>query len=168
MVIFCSGNIPEAQTLAAKRLCDFAAAGGKVVVMGANNKFFCMDLCDASVTDHTGSRVFPYEGVKHPLLAGIDPQWLIRWNGLPGLVATASLSGRTLDDAQKILWVQDPKTPVAADVPATTGSGKILFVLLDIPNHLDMTKPNYDPVAEILLMNILGMPIAGNQTENKK
>lgn len=158
IVIFCGGVLPEAQLLTAKSLCDFAAAGGRVVVMGADNKWFCMDLCDASVTDRTGSRVFPYAGITHPLMAGIDPQWLVRWNGVTGQVATAGLRGRTLDDAQKVLWVQDPQMPVAAEVPATTGIGKILFVLLDIPNHLDKTKSTYDPAAENILMNILALP----------
>ena len=39
---------------------------------------------------------------------------------------------------------------------AAAGSGKILFSQLDLQSHVDNSKANCDPVAEGILLNILG------------
>ena len=57
--------------------------------------------------------------------------------------------------AEKILWAKEPKTTVAAVVPAATGGGRILFAQLDLQRRVDPSKPNYDPAAERLLLNLL-------------
>jgi len=40
-------------------------------------------------------------------------------------------------------------------LPATEGDGRILFVQLDLQRRLDPSKPQYDPAAERLLVNLL-------------
>ena len=114
------------------------------------------ELCDVKIAHEPRfSRVFPYTDLETPLLAGIDPQWLIRWNGLPGTVAFGAIEGPAMARAEKILWAREPKTTVMAAVPAATGDGRILFSQLDLQRRVDPSQPNYDPVAERVLLNLL-------------
>jgi hypothetical protein len=89
------------------------------------------------------------------MLSGIDPEWLIRWNNHPGTVGLAPLEGPAMARAEKILWAKEPNTTVAAMLPATQGNGRILFVQLDLQNRMERSKPNYDPAAERLLVQLL-------------
>jgi hypothetical protein len=114
-----------------------------------------IELCDVKVGDTRGSRAFPYQGATHAMLAGIGPDWLMRWNGLPGTVASGSLDGPVLESAAKILWVRDPKTCVVAEVPVVGGKGTVLFSQLDVQRHVGRSKRDYDPVAEKVLINML-------------
>jgi hypothetical protein len=100
--------------------------------------------------------VFPYTDLKTVLLDGIDPQWLIRWNGLPGTVAFGAIEGAVMARAEKILWAREPKTTVMAAIPAASGDGRILFSQLDLQRRVDPSQPNYDPVAEQILLHYLG------------
>jgi len=68
----------------------------------------------------------------------------------------ANIRGQAVEAGKKILWVREPKTTVAAEVQAADGGGRILFSQLDIQNHVEPSKPNYDPVAERILVNLLG------------
>ena len=86
---------------------------------------------------------------------GRYPEYLKRWNGLPGTVAVASLKGPAVQRGKKILWVRDPKNTVVAEVPVTSGDGTLLFSQLDIRPHLDPTRSTYDPVADRILWNML-------------
>jgi hypothetical protein len=79
----------------------------------------------------------------------------MRWNGLPGTVAVGSLDGPVLAAAGKLLWVREPKTCVAAEVPVAGGKGTIFFSQLDVQRHVDRSKPGFDPVAERILINML-------------
>jgi hypothetical protein len=104
------------------------------------------------------SRVFPYPGLKTALRDGIDPRWLIRWNGLPGTVAFGAIEDAAMARAEteKILWAREPKTTVMAAVRAATGDGRIVFSQLDLQRRVDPSKRDYDPVAERVLLNLLG------------
>jgi hypothetical protein len=135
-------------------LLDFAAAGGRILVL-ATRSWYWAGLCDIQIGNTRASRAFPYPDTKHAMLAGIQPEWLSRWNGLPGTVATGNLSGPALAKAKKILWVCEPKTCVAAEVPVAGGKGTILFSQLNVQQHTNRSKPDYDPVAEKVLINIL-------------
>jgi hypothetical protein len=145
-------------TLAEKQQTDtfrkFAQAGGRIIVL-ATRTWDWRELCNIRIGDVRGSRVFPYPDVKHPMLAGIESEWLTRWNGDSGTVAVGSLDGPVLATAKKILWVREPKNCVAAEVPLTDGKGAILFVQLELQDRLDRSKPDYDPVAEKVLLNLL-------------
>jgi len=113
------------------------------------------ELCDIKMGDTRGSRAFPYLDTKHSLLTGIRPEWLTRWNSLPGTVAAGSLDGPALASAERILWVRVPQTCVAAEVSVTGSKGTILFCQLDVQRHITPSEPDYDPVAERVLLNML-------------
>ena len=155
VVIWGAAAVTAEQRKRAKALCGFAAAGGRVVVLAARSWNWA-ELCAMRIGGPGGSRVFPHKGVEHALLADIAPTWLTRWNGLPGTVAVASLQGPALKGATRLLWVQDPKAIVAAEVPAAAGGGRILFAQLDVQRRLDRSTPRYDPVAERVMLNLLG------------
>jgi len=57
--------------------------------------------------------------------------------------------------AEKTLWVREPKTCVAAEVPVAGGKGTILFSQLDVQRHVNRSKPGYDPAAERILVNMM-------------
>ncbi len=138
-----------------KVLDGFLRAGGKMVVLSTPS-WDWMELCDVKISHGPRfSRVFPYKDLKHSLLEGIDPRWLIRWNGLPGTVGFGELGGTVMARAEKILWAREPKTTVMAVVPAASGDGRIMFAQLDLQGRVDRSKPSYDPVAERVLLNLL-------------
>ena len=113
------------------------------------------ELCEVGIGDARGSRVFPYDGAAPLPLVGLWPGCLTRWNGLPGTVTVGSLEGPGLANAERLLWVRDPRTPVVAEVPVSGGQGKLLFSQLDVQDRLDRKQPDYDPVAERVLINLL-------------
>ena len=57
--------------------------------------------------------------------------------------------------AEKILWAREPKTTVMATVPAAWGGGRIVFSQLELQRRVDRARPNYDPVAEEVLLKLL-------------
>jgi hypothetical protein len=154
VVIWNAAHLTADEKHQADVLCQFAAAGGRVVVL-ATRLWDWTELCDIKVGDVRGSRVFSYPEAKHPMLAGIQPEWLMRWNGLPGTIAAGSLDGPALAAAEKVLWVREPKICVAAEVPIAGAKGTIFFSQLDVQRHVDRTRPDYDPVAEKVLFNML-------------
>ena len=154
VVIWNAADVTAAQRRQAGILREFVAAGGRVVVL-ATRAWDWTELCDIKAGDMRGSRAFLYPGTGHSMFAGIQPEWLMRWNGLPGTVAAGSLDGPGMEAATKILWVREPKTCVAAEVPVVGGKGTILFSQLGVQRHVDRSKPGYDPVAERVLINIL-------------
>lgn len=56
--------------------------------------------------------------------------------------------------AEKVLWVREPKTCVAAEVPVAGGKGTILFSQLDVQRRAHRSEPHYDPVSEKVLINM--------------
>jgi len=115
------------------------------------------ELCDLKIThDPRFSRVFPCHPLKESPLAGVDPQWLVRWNGLPGTVAFGTLEGEVMERAEQVLWAREPKTTVMALVPAASGGGRILFSQVDLQRRVDRASPRYDPAAERVLLQLLG------------
>src|SRR5262245_23986600 len=155
VLIWNATRLTETEKEHAKALCEFAAAGGKVVVLSTPS-WNWPELCEVKIgKNERFSRVFPYEPSNHALLAGIDRESFIRWNGFPGTVGLAPLEGPAIPDAEKILWAREPKTTVMALVPAASGSGRILFAQLDIRGRLDRSLTSYDPVAERILLNLL-------------
>ncbi len=156
VVIWNATHLTEDEKRKAKALCDFAGRGGRVVVLSTPS-WNWPDLCDVKISHVPRfSRVFPYRELKNSPLDGVDPEWLIRWNGLPGTVAFGALEGPVMARAEKILWAREPKTTVLAMVPAASGGGRILFAQLDLQSRLDRSKSNYDSAAERVLVNLLG------------
>jgi len=142
----------ERQTASVLR--DFAAAGGRVIVF-ATRKWDWQDLCDVRIPQSSVlSRVFPVAGVSPAWLANVPPDWLQRWNGLPGPVAVAKVEGPAVEAGTPLLWAVEPKTTVVAEVPAAEGGGKVLFCQLDLRN-VRADGLLSDPVAERVLLNLL-------------
>lgn len=157
VVIWDASRLSSAEKRRAKVLDGFLRAGGKVVVLSTRS-WDWPELCNVKIShDPRFSRVFPCKDLKGSLLEGIDPRWLIRWNGLPGTVAFGAIEGESMTRAEKILWAREPKTTVMAAVPAASGGGHIVFSQLELQGRVDRSKPNYDPAAERILLNLLGL-----------
>jgi hypothetical protein len=155
VVVWDASRLSPGEKRQTKVLDGFLRAGGKMLVLSTPS-WDWPELCDVKISHGPRfSRVFPYEDLKNPLLEGIDPEWLTRWNGLPGTVAFGAMEGAVMARAEKILWAREPKTTVMAAVPAASGGGRIMFSQLDLQGRLDRSKPNYDPVAERILLNLL-------------
>jgi len=155
VVIWNTDRLTYAERQKAKILRDFADAGGHILVLSTSS-WDWQELCDVSI-EKSGpfSRVFAYSSITHPILTGIDSEWLIRWNGLPGTVVVAEIKGPALKNAKAILWASKPSSIVTAEIPVTHGNGKIIFSQLDIQRHITNSKHHYDPVAEKILLNLL-------------
>lgn len=157
VVIWNATHLTEGERQNAEVLCDFAGRGGRIVILSTPS-WDWRELCDVKIAhDPRFSRVFPYADLKTALLDGIDPQWLLRWNGLPGTIAFGAIEGAIMARAEKVLWAREPKTTVMAAVPAASGGGRIVFSQLDLQRRLDPSKPNYDPVAERVLLTLLAL-----------
>jgi hypothetical protein len=154
VLVWNPARLTDEEHRASSKLCDFAAAGGTVVVLAAE-KWNWNELCVIQPASTSGSRVFAYEDLQHPFLKGIDQRCLQRWNGIPGTVAVAALDGPAMRAARKLLWVREPKHPVVAEVPVARGNGSVLFSQLALRNHVSPNAATYDPVAEQVLINLL-------------
>lgn len=155
VVVWRPDRLTSVEKRAASRLCDFAARGGPILILAASS-WDWPELCDLRIASGPRfSRVFPHQASHLPGSFGIEPPWLIRWNGYPGTVSLAPLSGPALDQGEPILWARDRKTTVMARVPAATGSGRLLVCQLDLQHRLDPTATDYDPAAERVLLQLL-------------
>jgi len=156
VIIWDAEKLTDEHKQAVKKLFNFAGRGGRIIVLAVRS-WDWTQLCELRVEHvHTGgSRVFVYDKIDPPMLEGIDREWLKRWNGIPGDVALARITGPAVDIGKKIMWTRHPDHTVAAEVAATQGTGKILFCQLTIQNRLNPAKPSYDPVAERILLNML-------------
>jgi hypothetical protein len=154
VVVWNPGKLSQRERESAGKLCRFAAAGGRAVVLSAT-KWDWPELCQVEIDRTNGSRVFPCEGASPAFLHGIHLDCLKRWNGLPGRVAVASLKGPALASSERFLWVRAPAHTVVAALPTATGDGRILFSQLDLRRHILRARANYDPVAEQVLINLL-------------
>jgi len=156
VIVWDATRLTAAQKRQTKDIEGFLRAGGRMVVL-STSAWDWPALCDVKLSHQPRfSRVFPYKDSGAALLAGIDPEWLVRWNSFPGTVAAGSIEGRAMNQAEKILWAREPKTTVMALVPAASGSGRILFSQLDVQERLDHSKETYDPAAERVLLDLLG------------
>jgi len=161
VLVWNAAHLSAAEKATIGKLGRFTAAGGRVVVLAVKS-WDWPSLCEVAIPErehewdsesYLYSRAFPFPGGSHPMLAGVPADGLMRWNGLPGTVAFAPLQGAAMERATRIAWARDRDHIVAAEVPAAAG-GAILFCQLDLRGHL--TGPCYDPVAERVLLNLLG------------
>lgn len=156
VIIWNASKLTAADRSYTQSLKNFAAAGGRIIVLSTKS-WDWQELCNVSMgKPNPLSRAFAYDGVTHPMLSGIRGDWLMRWNGLPGTVAVSLIEESDLEDIEKLIWAREIGAIVAAEIPAANGGGKILFSQLDIQSHVDKSKHNYDPVAERILLNLLG------------
>ncbi len=155
MVIIGGGAELDRGTAATEGLLDFAARGGRVLAL-SRDRWDWKALCDVTVGEAGPySRVFPHPGAIHPMLAGVPPEWLMRWNGLPGTVARGPLTGPGVEQGVPILWAVEPGTQVAVEALTASGDGRVLFCQLDLQGRA-LPGASKDPVAERVLLNLLG------------
>ena len=157
VVVWDASRLTDADKRQAGVLKKFLNEGGTIVVLSTPS-WNWPELCQMEIgRAQRFSRVFRHNDINHPLLSGIEPAGFVRWNGLPGTVGRGPLEGAVVAGAEKILWAREPKTTVMAVVPAPSGPGHIVFAQLDLQSRLDKSKTNYDPVAESLMLNLLGV-----------
>ena len=141
----------------AETLGNFVQAGGKITIL-STSIWDWKEFCDISVTKGKKtrrSRVYPIKEEEHPLLKGIHPDWLQRWNGLPGTVGVSTIKGEAVNQAEKVIVGKNKRITIAAEVPLASGQGTVLFSQLDLQSRVDRNTRNYDPVAERILFNLL-------------
>lgn len=155
LVVWDQGRVSEGERAAAPAILDFVREGGRVVIL-AQDAWTWRELVDFEVSEKgnwlkgMSSRVFPCEGADHPILDGIDPEWLKRWNGLPGVIADRSIQGKVLEKGRKLLWMEDPRQTVLLSLPL--GRGEIVICFLRIPRRGILS----DPAAERFFVKLLG------------
>lgn len=152
VVIWDASAIPAAERKAAgERILRLVRGGGRCVILN-QRKWDWPELIDLRMRARPCSRAFAYPKAKHPMLAGIAREHLMRWNGVPGTVADRSLTWQESVKAEKLLWMERPEYTIAARAPV--GSGEIVVCLLMLKSHLPGSG-RYDPVAERILLNLL-------------
>ncbi len=154
VVVWNAAKLGRHEWALADKLSQFAAAGGRVLIL-STTEWHWPELCRVEIDRTNGSRVFPHQGPLPEFLRGVNLDCLKRWNGLPGTVAVASFNGPALGSARRLLWVREPTHVVVAEVPCSSGPGRILFSQLDFRRHIVRAQPNYDPAAEQILINML-------------
>ena len=97
--------------------------------------------------------MFPYKGDAHPMLNGIDLDWLRRWNSVPGMISDGWVGGEAIEAGNKILWQENPDKPVVTAFPL--GEGEMLVSLLHLKQRITRGAESYDPAAEHVLVNML-------------
>lgn len=153
VVIWNAENLTSSEKAASMRLCEFAESGGKVIVL-ATPSWNWPELCDVQIEGNQRfSRVFMHADSSHK--TNIDPDWLVRWNGLPGTVACGKLTGTAMEQAKSVLWAKEPTTTVMASIPAASGKGHILFSLLVLQDRVTRNSENYDPAATRILLRLM-------------
>ena len=150
------------QTDRAADILKYVRAGGRLVLTD-HKKWTWRKLLDLEIKrvqkswtwwmKGPASRAFAYKGFKHQLLAGVDPENLKRWNGVPGTISDGWIEGKALERADKLLWQDRPELPVAVSLPM--GKGEVVICLLHLKQRFRADQRNYDPTAERMLVNLL-------------
>jgi hypothetical protein len=151
---------PVDRSLAA--LKEFAAGGGRIVVADSTD-WPWKELADVHIgvpdpaarNPIIGSRAHLFEGAAHRALRDVPPDWLWRWNGLPGEVASEAVleDSAALAQGQKIAWVSRPIYTTLFSLPM--GRGEITFCQLKVRQRITRDGVGCDPVAERVLANLL-------------
>ncbi len=165
LVIWDATKIGHIDRNRAADILDYIEQGGRLVVLD-HPKWDWNELLNLqtgiwkSIPDVPrgaagASRLFPFpKATEHFLLAGIDPEYLKRFNGLPGAIADYPIYGSALKTAQRLLWGDNPKFTFAASLKK--GRGEIILCQLHLKRRLDRSSKRYDPVAEQILLNLIG------------
>ena len=152
VVIWNESTVGADQRSAAPAIRSFVEAGGRLVIL-AQPEWTWRELIDFEPAKEYSSRAFPYPGAEHRMLDGIDPEYLKRWNGLPGRVADKAIEGDVLKQGRKLLWIETPEHVVAHALPL--GKGEIVICYLKLKPRILSEADAYDPVAEAVLVNLL-------------
>jgi len=163
VLVWDAGKLPANERRAAAELRRFAETGGRIAVVD-QKAWPWQDLAKCEIRRADGntwkdkivtSRAFAFEGVDHPMLANIRPEYLWRWNGLPGTILDGIVvPAPGLKPVRKLLWGGKPENTAALRLPL--GKGEIVFCQLKVRGRVGRASPAYDPVAERVLSNLLG------------
>ncbi|KPK79390.1 MAG: hypothetical protein AMJ81_13315 [Phycisphaerae bacterium SM23_33] len=151
-VVWDAGRVSDAARANAAAIRRFVSAGGRLVILNQRG-WEWKELADFELRQEVSSRAFPHVRARHAMLAGVNPEFLKRFNGLPGTVADRVITGEALKDATKLLWIVRPEYTVAAALPA--GQGEIVICTLNLKSRIHKAQPNYDPAAERILLNLI-------------
>lgn len=89
------------------------------------------------------------EAMRRARLDGIWPYMYAGWT-------RTRLAARVTETGKGSAVWKAENTTIAAELPASTGDGRGLFVQLDLQRRVDRSGLTYDPVAERVLLNLLG------------
>ncbi len=157
VVVWDAAKVTDEQRKSAPEILERVRAGGRLVVLdqGGWNWSGLIDMKVARFFDIEligTSHVFPTKDMeKHPLLSGVSPASLHRWNGLPGALAETYVATPAPKNASPILWAEDPEKIVALEIPE--GKGTILICQLQTRKRIE--GKDYDPAAVQILLNLL-------------
>ena len=152
VVVWDYQKLTDAEKKRAATILDFVKRGGRLVVLDVA-RWYWDDLVDFQTRGTRASRAFAFPKVKHPMLAGIKREYLMRWNGIPHEITQRRVYGPLLAKGTKLLWADAPKNTVAMNLP--TGKGDIVVSLLRVKTRIDRKSKTYDPVAERVVTNLL-------------
>ncbi|HUU43782.1 MAG TPA: hypothetical protein VMX57_08380, partial [Planctomycetota bacterium] len=155
----------DARKRIAPVVLDLVKAGGRLVVLDPQ-RWLWEDLVEFQTRGADASRAFVYPDVRHFMLAGVEREHLMRWNGVPNAITRHRVYGALLGKGTKpldgargpervegLLWAGDPKDTVAMSLP--TGNGEIIVSLLQVKGRIERSSSTYDPVAERIVTNLL-------------
>lgn len=134
-------------------ILDYVEKGGRLVIL-TPKRWSARRIADFSVDGKQRcSRAFIYQDADHAILRDIDPEYLKRWNGLPGTIANSAIAGGPPKIGKRLLWIVNPSNPVALSI--SKGRGEIVVCTLNISDRVNTDSRLYDPVAERMLINLL-------------
>lgn len=139
-------------------LKHFVEKGGTLVVLEQSRwPYESLVKMETPIIGYRGgiSTVFKKEEPAHPVWRDVPEELMRRWNGLPGTVARYALE-TDLKHAVLAIGTERtgyPNTQVAIEIPL--GAGQVIFCQFKILERLHRSKPNFDPVAERILLNLL-------------
>jgi len=160
IVIWDAAKLTKTQLAGTSDILKCVRAGGRLVVVLVDRAKWTWDelldfdaISKRSMLDGPASRAFPYRGVEHQLLAGVDRENLKRWNGVPGTISDGWIEGKILVGARKLLWRDNPEKTTALSVKV--GKGEAIISLLQVTQRFSTNQKDYDPTAERILVNML-------------
>jgi len=103
------------------------------------------------------SRVFRWEQPGRVIWKGISDEYLSRWNGRHGRVARVSMSALPGRARVLVKYGEAERDDLKYVPVAAVGHlrGEVLYFMLEIAGRYDSRNPNYDPVVERLMLNLL-------------
>jgi hypothetical protein len=132
-------------------LRQFAESGGRLVLLGA---YPWNGIEFTSFPDNDScSRAFICPGANHPFLANLEPRFLWRFNGLPGLIVDKRFKTPLPQGSTALMWADMPESLVVANIK--TGKGEVVICPLVFRDRLNPADKTYDPVAERMMLNLL-------------
>jgi hypothetical protein len=152
VLVWDAARASAAARAAAPAIRRLVAAGGRLVILN-QRRWEWKQLADFDLRREVSSRAFPYARARHPMLVGVNGEFLKRWNGLPGVVADKAITGSAPEGTKKLLWIANPENTVALSLPL--GKGEIVVCTLNLKSRIHKGQPNYDPAAERILLNLI-------------